>query len=139
MPAVIYQFYDGGWYEFRYDWRNYQDQPSDWESLDELKAWLEYDSVPLVIIADGSGALEFNGHCENAAFRARNKAYTVGKWLDTEILTKMECIRWSYYLGEGVYKLGANDGHYLNKAIIGNSVYFVEVSKDKAWLAYYLD
>lgn len=138
-PVVVYQQYNGTWYEFRYDWRDYRETPDDWESLDELKAWLEYDSVFLLIVADSNGRAEFNGQCEYAAFQARARAYAVGKWLDTEIITKQECIKYAEYLDDSIYYLGINDGHYLNKAVIGNSVYYVEVARDKVWLAYYLD
>lgn len=138
-PIAIYQEYNGAWYEFRYDWREYQDSPTDWQSLDELKAWLLYDDAPLILRAGADGVITFNGHCEDAAFQTRQRAYDVGKWLDTEILTRAECYRYVQYLGEGVYNLGINDSHYLNKAFIGNEVYFVNIQNDAVWKVYNLD
>jgi hypothetical protein len=139
QPAVIYQAYGGNWYEFRYDWRDYQLYPDDWDSVDELRAWLEYDDVPLVLTADGSGNIKFNGQCEDEAFQARDRAYDAGKRLDTEILSRAECVRYREYLLGNVYLLGPHDGHYLNKAVIGNEVWYVQASTDKIWKAYNLD
>ena len=138
-PIAVYQEYNGTWYEFRYDWRDYQRYPSDWESTEELKAWLEYDDAPLILIADENGVVNFNGQCEDIAFQARDRAYDAGKRLDTEILTRQECITYQKYLPGNVYQLGVNDGHYLNKAVIGNEVWFVQADTDKIWLAWYLD
>jgi hypothetical protein len=138
-PAVVYQEYGGIWYEFRYDWHDYRDTPEDWESLGELKAWLAYDSTPLVLLADKNGVINFNGQCEDVAFQARSRAYAVGKWLDTEILTRLECIQFDRYLAFDPYEMGPNDGHYLNKAVIGNAIYYVDSGSDTVWLAYYLD
>jgi len=112
---------------------------SDWESVDELKAWLKEDEAPLIIKADASGNINFNGQCEDVAFQARDRAYQVGKWLDTEILSRAECIKYQKYLPGNAYSLGANDGHYLNKAVINNEVWYVQVDTDTIWLAYYLD
>jgi hypothetical protein len=111
----------------------------DWQSVDELKAWLESDDAPLILRVDENGVINFNGQCEDVAFRARDRAYDIGKRLDTEILTRQECIKYKQYLPGDVYSLGANDGHYLNKAVIGNEVWFVQVDTDTIWLAYYLD
>jgi len=135
---AIYQEYNGVWYEFRYDWDR-QATPQDWESVDELRAWLEYDDAPLILIADENGFINFNGQCEDEAFQARDRAYDVGKRLDTETLTRQECIKYRKYLPSNVYSLGVNDGHYLNKAVVGNEVWFVQSDTDKIWLVYYLD
>ena len=138
-PLAVYQKYGDTWYEFRFDWRDSQCTPTDWQSVDELKAWLEYDNAPLILKADASGVVKFNGRCEDVAFQARDRAYEVGKRLDTEIITRQETIKYQQYLSGDVYKLGVNDGHYLNKAVVGNEVWFVQSDTDKIWLAYYLD
>ena len=111
----------------------------DWQSTDELIAWLATDDAPLILIADENGVVKFNGQCEDVAFQARDRAYEVGKRLDTETLTRQECIKYQKYLSGDVYSLGVNDGHYLNKAVIGNEVWFVQADTDKIWLASYLD
>uniref|UniRef100_A0A6M3IUS2 Uncharacterized protein n=1 Tax=viral metagenome TaxID=1070528 RepID=A0A6M3IUS2_9ZZZZ len=133
---AIYQEYDGTWYEFRYDWEG---MLLDWESVDELKAWLEYDDAPLILIANKDGVVSFNGQCEDTAFEARNRAYEIGKWLDTEILSRAESIKYRQHISGDVYSLGVNDGHYLNKAVIDNEVWFVQADTDTIWLGYYLD
>lgn len=137
--AAIYLLYGSECYEFRYDWRDYQKYPGDWLSINELRAWLEYDTAPIILRANKSGVVYFSGQCEDVAFQARDRAYDMGKRLDTEILTMQECYRYRQYVSGDISKLGYNGGHYINKAVIGNEVWFVEVITDKIWLAYYLD
>ena len=112
---------------------------SDWESLDELKAWLEEDTPSVILIADSSGRVSFDGQCEDTAISARDRAHASGKWLETEILTRQECIRYRAYVGSNPYRMRHGGGHYINKAVIGNAVYYVNVITDKVWFAYNLD
>lgn len=105
----------------------------DWNSLDELYTWLKNDN-PVMDVSEGS-----NYDCEDVAFDARDRAYLSGKWLETEIFSRADCVKHKQFLGIDTAKMPANGGHYLNKAVIGNMVYYVNVINDKVWLAYYLD
>jgi hypothetical protein len=110
---------------------------SDWDSLAELEAFLSQDTTDshIYLIADENGVVKLTGNCEEVAFQLQGRAYEIGKRLDTEILTYAEYIK---YCGtDGGMRI--NDGHYINKAVVGNEVWFVEPQSDKVWLAYYLD
>ena len=111
---------------------------TDWSSLEELQNFLDKDDTDevLVLVANpATGLIVFNGQCGDRAFNLRARASQIGKRLETEALTRDEYIK--YYGEDG--GLGENDGHYINKAVIGNMVYFVEPSTDYVWLVYYLD
>lgn len=113
-------------------------QLSDWDSVEELQAFLDETTIRLVIVSGES----FNGQCENMAFQLRDKAAEQGKRLETEILTRAECYKYQEYLGipyEMIWSLKQSDGHVICKAVIGNEVWFIEPSNDNHWIAYYLD
>lgn len=125
--------YDGQWFVFHYD---RQGSPEDWESLDELAAFLDMDNTDSFhILRPGpDGRLYFNGQCEDLAFQLRDRAYEIGKRLETEILTYQECLE----LYPGKY-LRAGNLHMLCKAVVGNRVYLVEPETDKYWEYCWLD
>ena len=105
----------------------------DWNSLDEVKAFLEQDdSDRHLYLISGE---PFSGQCENKAFTLEDRAEAIGKRLETETLTRTEYI--IYYGNDG--GLNAWDRHMLCKALIDNDVWFVEPENDEIWLAFYLD
>ena len=87
----------------------------DWDSVLELQCFLELDDAPLVLKSGES----FSGQCENYAFQLRDRAREWGRLLDVEILTPREFKK--YYGKRGGY-------HAINKAIIGNEWWYVDVS-----------
>lgn len=106
--------------------------------MEELQAFLDNDDtneVLRLVCRPGTGLVELNNQCEDRAFNLRARASEIGKRLETESLTRTEYIK--YYGDNG--GLGVNDGHIINKAIIGNEIWFVEPSTDRVWLVYYLD
>lgn len=112
-------------------WINKDDKEANWDSVEELKIFLEAD--------DTDKCRWGEGQCEDVAFQLRDRAYEIGKRLETEIIDRYEFVEYQQYLSGDVSNLGENDGHYICKAIIENSIYFVEPSNDKVWLAYDLD
>jgi len=103
----------------------------DWESVLELECFLALDHAPLVIVADSDGLIRMSGQCEDVAFQLRDRAETKGRRLETELLTKFE-IR-QYYCISTPYE------HMINKAIIGNEIWFVDKYYKKMWHVGYLD
>ncbi len=114
---------------------------TNWESLEELKSFLEVDDTnsTIILTAGATGVVTFSGQCEDFAFQLRGRAEELGKYLDTQILSRTDCLKYSNYLPTGIYSLGLNDGHYINKAIISNEVWYVEPQNDKVWKVYNLD
>jgi len=114
---------------------------SPFSSVDELEQFLLGDDtdIHIFLTADSDGVVTYDGQCEDFAFQLRDRAKEIGKLLETETMTKAECVKYRQYIDEDISVLGANDGHYINKAVIGNEVWFVEPGNDRIWLAYYLD
>lgn len=110
---------------------------TDFSCIEELEAFLKEDDTNerLFLRADNTGVAKLTGVCEERAFQLRDRAIAEGKRLETEILSYVECVRYSYDMSN----VDGNDGHYINKAVIGNGVYYIEPSTDRIWLAYYLD
>ncbi len=122
----------------------YYSAPSDFSSVDELKTFLAKDDsdTHTIFIADENGYIYFNNSCEDGAFQLRNNAFAEGKRIETEILTKQECIKYYKKLGlsyADVYYMNIQDSHMICKAIIGNEIWYIEPSTDKIVLAYNLD
>jgi hypothetical protein len=121
-------------YELRYT--NYglrvNDKLRDFESTDELKAFLEQSDVDqCVYLTSGQELTSYD--CEDYAKALRNEAHTKGFHMNIQIV-------WHYRrpdTGEVITR--RNEGHALNSTIIGNEMYFVEPSTDEYWLAAYLD
>lgn len=111
---------------------------SDWLSIEELDDFLRTDNINdiRILVANQDGIINLNGQCEDFAFQLRERAESIGKRLDTEILNIYDYQRW---YGNRPNNITAYDGHYICKAVIGNEVWFVEPSDDSRWLAYYLD
>ena len=103
----------------------------DWESVLELECFLALDHAPLVIIAGPDGHIRLDGYCEDIAFQLRDRAEVWGRRLETELLTKFE-VRQYYYISTPY-------DHMINKAIIGNEIWFVDKAYDKMWHVGYLD
>lgn len=111
---------------------------SDWDSVEELQDFLDNTVVRLIVVSGEP----LNGQCENKAFQLRDYAEERGKRLETEILTKAECLKYHAHLkySSGRYLLmDDNDGHYICKAVIRNEVWFIEPANDNIWLTYKLD
>lgn len=108
----------------------------DWNSLDELKAFLKEDDTDshLYIIATEDGTVSFEGVCRNQAEHLREMAEAIGKRLETESLTRTEAIMY-FDIGQELKPWGRHD---ICKARIGNEMWFVEPGTDKIFLAYYI-
>lgn len=105
----------------------------DWDSLLELQCFLALDDAPLVLVADKTGRIELQGQCEDFAFQLRDRAETWGRRLEVEILTPYEMYEY-YHKREAGY-------HAINKAVIGNEWWYVDVSgtEYKLWHPLNLD
>ena len=105
---------------------------SDWDSLLELQCFLAADSGEIVLTADSTGRISFDGQCEDVAFSLRDRAEAWGRRLEVEILTPYEMVE--YYHKRGTY-------HVINKAVIGNEWWYVDVSgkEYKLWHPLNLD
>ena len=110
---------------------------SDFTSLEELQTFLAQDDTDtsLILVADSSGKINFNGSCEDYAFQLRDRAADIGKRLEAELLTRSEYVK--YYGDTG--GLSVNDMHMVNKAVIGNDVFLIEPQDDKVWKVVSLD
>ncbi|HUV56787.1 MAG TPA: hypothetical protein VMV84_06095, partial [Dehalococcoidales bacterium] len=100
-------------------------------SVLELECFLALDHAPVVLIAGSDGWIRMDGQCEDVAFQLRDRAEVWGRRLETELLTKFE-IRQYYYISTP-YE------HMINKAIIGNEIWYVDKGYDKMWHVGYLD
>ncbi len=108
-----------------------QAQGKDWVSVGELEEFLANDDTDNVTVFVGSVVL--NSACEEKAFQLRERAFEIGKRLETEDLTPPEYKKW---YGETI----ASDRlHCINKAVIGNEVWYIEPSDDRIWIGAYLD
>ena len=103
---------------------------SDWDSVLELEVFLALDDAPLVLVADSTGKISFEGQCEDFAFQLRDRARLWGRNLDVEILTPQEFRQ--YYGRSGGY-------HAINKAVIGNEWWYVDKQENKLWHVLNLD
>jgi len=82
--------------------------PREFESLDELKAWLEKDDTDSTLYILGSGCL--TGYdCDDYAVALAHNALSDGYSISTQIV----------------------GDHMLNSTIIGNKVYFIEPQNDE--------
>ena len=96
-------------------WRE-RAQPREFESLDELNAWLAKDDTDSTIYIFGSGCLA-NYDCDDYATALVQNALLDGYSVSAQI--------------EG--------NHMLNSTIIGNKIYFIEPQNDKVWFWGYRD
>jgi len=90
--------------------------PREFESLDELNAWLAKDDTDSTIYIFGSGCLA-NYDCDDYATALVQNALLDGYSVSAQI--------------EG--------NHMLNSTIIGNKIYFIEPQNDKVWFWGYRD
>jgi hypothetical protein len=96
-------------------WRE-RANPREFESLDELNAWLDKDDTDSTIYIFGSGCL--TGYdCDDYAAALVQNALLDGYSVSTQI--------------EG--------NHMINSTIIGNKIYFIEPQNDKVWFWGYRD
>jgi hypothetical protein len=91
-------------------------RPRQFNSVDELKAWLAEDDTDSTIYIFGFGCLD-TYDCEDYA-----RALMINALKDGYLVS----IQWE-------------DNHALNSTIIGNSVYFIEPQNDDIWFKGYLD
>jgi hypothetical protein len=108
---------------------------TDWDSPEQLADFLKNDDTDQQVIlqADGSGGISFNGQCEDLALQLRDRAMAIGKYLSVQVLNPAE-----YYKWYGI-AVGPNVYHAICMARIGNEFWYVEPSNDKCWRALYLD
>jgi len=85
--------------------------PREFESLDELKAWLAKDDTDKTIYIFGSGCLGAYD-CDDYAVALVYNAFLDGYSISLQV--------------EG--------NHMLNSTIIGDRIYFIEPQNDKVWL-----
>jgi hypothetical protein len=107
----------------------------DWDNAEQLAEFLKNDDTDRIIIlqADSSGGIEFNGQCEDLALQLRDNAMAIGKYLSVQVLNPYEYQKWyGTWVGPDVY-------HAICMARIGNSFWYIEPSNDKYWRALNLD
>jgi hypothetical protein len=90
--------------------------PREFESLDELKAWLAEDDSNTTLYIFGSGCIA-NYDCDDFAAALVYNALCDGYAVSLQI--------------EG--------NHMLNSTVIGNEIYFIEPQTDEVWLWGYRD
>ncbi len=107
-------------------------------NLDELNQFMIQDNTDRLVIlySDKNGNINFTGICKETAYQLRDNAKRAGYDIETEILSREDAIKYQQYIDGNVYSLNYNDGHYINKAIIDNQVYFISPENDKVWLVY---
>ncbi|MDD5339593.1 MAG: hypothetical protein PHG35_09380 [Dehalococcoidales bacterium] len=118
--------------------------PSDWNSVTELREFLAQDdgNERVYLKAGRDGRINFNGACEDRAFKLRDNALEQGKRLEAEILTYAETIRYKDYIGityEELCRLTSRDSHMIVKAYVDNEIWYIEPSNDRIWHTGYLD
>jgi len=106
---------------------------NDWNSVWELEVFVALDDAPLVLIAGADGVINFDGQCEDYAFQLRNRAMLQGRHLDVEFITPIE------YFAHFRKHIEPRTVHAINKAIIGNEVWFVDKGSGDIWYQYDLD
>lgn len=111
---------------------------SDWESPQELRAWLKQDtSTDTLYITSGES---FTGQCENLAFQLEESAAMSGKHLRAFPINRWEIIRWWAMFKFSTKQLISYwDYHMICGAVIGNEWWYIEPSNDKAWKVVDLD
>ncbi len=107
----------------------------DWDSPEQLGEFLKNDDTDqrLILQADGSGEVSFNGQCEDLALQLRDRAMAVGRYLSVQVLNPGEYYKWyGRAAGPDVY-------HAIGMARIGNQFWYIEPATDKYWRALNLD
>lgn len=128
-PAPVLAFWDDDAYV-----EHERQELTDWNSKTELEIFLGiYNHFTLHLKCGAAGKAYFTGACEDYAFQLRDLAETFGRRLEVEFITREE-----YHQYYGVW-IPSDQCHAVNKAIIGNNVYYVEHNGGKIWLAHYLD
>ena len=116
-------------------------QPKPFVSVDELDRFLISDNTNLgleikqtvILKANSDGTIDFGGQCEDYALQLRRRAAAIGKHIDTEILMPDEYYKYYHK------SIAQNTSHMINKAIIGNYVYYIEPQSDRCWIGARLD
>jgi hypothetical protein len=90
--------------------------PREFQSLDELKAWLAQDDTDSTLNIVGSTNFG-NYDCDDYAVALMYNALSDGYLVSLQI----------------------EDSHMLNCTVIGNGIYFIEPQSDKVWLWGYRD
>jgi hypothetical protein len=103
---------------------------TDFQSVEELKDFLAQDKAPLILRANESGVVSFNGVCNEYAIQLRDRALEKGKYLSVQVVSRLEYYKATHrILDDGQY-------HTMNMAIIGRTYYLIEPKTDEIWLAY---
>jgi len=115
--------------------------PREFVSVEELELFLKNDDTDKILFlrAGKDGIIRFNDQCEDYAFNLQERAKVAGYIMETELLSKTDCIKWKRYIEGDPYSLGYNDAHMIDKVYIGNAVWFIEPANDKIWSPYNLD
>lgn len=103
------------------------------ETVQELKDWLQQLDGRVVLKANAEGIIKFQGICDDVAMYLQDRAIEGGYKMSIEVLSRSEYHRW---YGEW---LDEDQLHAVNSAIIGNEIWFIDFTSDKVWLAAYLD
>jgi hypothetical protein len=107
----------------------------DWDSPEQLAEFLKNDDTDgrIILQADSSGAIAFNGQCEDLALQLRDRAMAIGKYLSVQVLNPKEYEKWY-----GI-KVRSDVYHAICMARIGNQFWYIEPANDKHWSALNLD
>lgn len=102
----------------------FQKQVSNFDSTKELRYFLDY-----------GGGCEFLGNVSGLI----QSAISEGKKLETEILTKQECLAYASQVGVTIDQINQQKddmAHFICKAQIGNEIWYIEPSNFTIWLVY---
>jgi len=115
-----------------------------WESIEELKAFLEQDDTDEVfdITAGEDGILNYRGinMCEHDALQLIDRAFAIGKTLHFLPLPRSEYLKWwTKWKSPWKRTPRANEYHAIVLAIIGNDVWYIEPDTDVHFKALKLD
>lgn len=107
----------------------------DFNSIDELKAWLIQDTTnnSLVLKPNKEGIIKFNERCEEFALQLQNNALSDGFKMSFAVMSRIDYYnKFNEWIKPGTL-------HAVNLVIIGNDVYLIEPQKDEFWKIAYLE
>lgn len=95
---------------------------TDWESVEDLQAFLEADNTDKLNLPDG--------YCWKYAFQLRDRAADLGKNIEVELIDYEE---YSKYSKEIKLEMLYEGWHAIDTAIIGTEIWYIEPQADVCW------